>query len=193
MILLDNTIISEDILEKNFICNLSVCKGACCIEGDFGAPITEEEIETIGAELSNILPFLNSESVNEINKKGIWEKDIDGDLVTTCLPSGECNFSIKESDGTLKCGIEQANKAGKSSIQKPLSCHLYPIRISKVGNYDAVNYHKWDICKPACKLGDEHKLPVFQFLKIPLIRKFGTEWFNDLSFVAAQWESDKIK
>jgi hypothetical protein len=193
MILLDNTIISEDILEKNFICNLSACKGACCIEGDFGAPITEEEIETIGAELSNILPFLNSESVNEINKKGIWEKDIDGDLVTTCLPSGECNFSIKESDGTLKCGIEQANKAGKSSIQKPLSCHLYPIRISKVGNYDAVNYHKWDICKPACKLGDEHKLPVFQFLKIPLIRKFGTEWFNELSFVAAQWESDKIK
>jgi len=193
MILLDNTIISEDILEKNFICNLSACKGACCIEGDFGAPITEEEIETIGAELSNILPFLNSESVNEINKKGIWEKDIDGDLVTTCLPSGECNFSIKESDGTLKCGIEQANKACKSSIQKPLSCHLYPIRISKVGNYDAVNYHKWDICKPACKLGDEHKLPVFQFLKIPLIRKFGTEWFNELSFVAAQWESDKIK
>ncbi len=193
MILLDNTIISEDILEKNFICNLSACKGACCIEGDFGAPLTEEEIETIEAELSNILPFLSAESINEINKKGIWEKDIDGDLVTTCLPSGACNFSIKESDGTLKCGIEQASKAGKSSIQKPLSCHLYPIRISKVGNYDAVNYHKWDICKPACKLGDEHKLAVFQFLKIPLIRKFGTEWFNELSNVAAQWESDKIK
>lgn len=193
MILLGNTLITEDILEKNFICNLSACKGACCIEGDFGAPVSEEEIEIIESEISNIIPFLNNQSKLEIDKKGVWEKDIDGDLVTTCLPSGECNFSIKDNNGILKCGIEQAFLQGKSSIQKPLSCHLYPIRISKVGNFEAINYHKWDICKPACKLGDEHQLPIYQFLKKPLIRKFGNEWYDELCEIANQWKLENKK
>jgi len=188
MILLENTIVSEDILEKNFICNLAACKGACCIEGDSGAPITPEEQEILEAEFENIRPYLSATSLNVIKTQNFWEKDADGDLVTTCLPSGECNFSLRDEVGTLKCGIEKAYRDGKASIQKPLSCHLYPIRISIIGEFEALNYHRWDICKPACKLGDEYKLSIYQFLKEPLIRKFGTEWYNELDEIAKQWK-----
>lgn len=191
MILLENTIVSEDILERNFICNLAACKGACCIEGDSGAPVSGEEITILASELENIKPYLTPISLAAIDKNNFWEKDTDGDLVTTCLPTGECNFSFRDDIGYLKCGIEQAFIDGKSSIQKPLSCHLYPIRLSKVGDFDAVNYHRWDICKPACNLGDENKLAVYKFLKEPLIRKFGEDWFNELDNIAKQWNEDK--
>jgi hypothetical protein len=191
MILLENTIVSEDILERNFICNLAACKGACCIEGDSGAPVSEEEVTVLAKELENIKPYLTTVSLDAIDKNNFWEKDTDGDLVTTCLPTGECNFSFRDHFGYLKCGIEQAYIDGKASIQKPLSCHLYPIRLSKVGNFDAVNYHRWDICKPACNLGDENKLAVYKFLKEPLIRKFGENWFKELDNIAKQWNEEK--
>jgi hypothetical protein len=190
MILLENTIVSEDILEKNFICNLSACKGACCIEGDSGAPITQDELEILEAELENIKPYLIAVSLEAIKTQNFWEKDTDGDLVTTCLPTGECNFSMRDEAGMLKCGIEQAYRDGKASIQKPLSCHLYPIRISNVGEFEALNYHRWDICKPACKLGEEHQVAVYQFLKEPLIRKFGADWYNELDEIAKQWKAE---
>lgn len=190
MILLENTIVSEDILEKNFICNLSACKGACCIEGDSGAPITQDELEILEAELENIKPYLTAVSLEAIKTQNFWEKDSDGDLVTTCLPTGECNFSLRDEAGMLKCGIEQAYRDGKASIQKPLSCHLYPIRISNVGEFEALNYHRWDICKPACKLGEEHQVAVYQFLKEPLIRKFGADWYNELDEIAKQWKAE---
>lgn len=190
MILLEKTIVSEDILEKNFICNLSACKGACCIEGDSGAPITQDELEILEAELENIKPYLTAVSLEAIKTQNFWEKDTDGDLVTTCLPTGECNFSLRNEAGMLKCGIEQAYRDGKTSIQKPLSCHLYPIRISNVGEFEALNYHRWDICKPACKLGEEHQVAVYQFLKEPLIRKFGADWYNELDEIAKQWKAE---
>lgn len=190
MILLENTIVSEDILEKNFICNLSACKGACCIEGDSGAPITQDELEVLEAELENIKPYLTEVSLEAIKTQNFWEKDGDGDLVTTCLPTGECNFSLRDEAGMLKCGIEQAYRDGKASIQKPLSCHLYPIRISNVGEFEALNYHRWDICKPACKLGEEHQVAVYQFLKEPLIRKFGAYWYHELDEIAKQWKAE---
>jgi hypothetical protein len=190
MILLENTIVSEDILEKNFICNLAACKGACCIEGDSGAPITQDELEILEAELENIKPYLTAVSLEAIKTQNFWEKDTDGDLVTTCLPTGECNFSLRDEAGILKCGIEQAYRDGKASIQKPLSCHLYPIRISNVGEFEALNYHRWDICKPACKLGEEHQVAVYQFLKEPLTRKFGADWYNELDEIAKQWKAE---
>lgn len=190
MILLENTIVSEDILEKNFICNLAACKGACCIEGDSGAPITQDELEILEAELENIKPYLTAVSLEAIKTQNFWEKDSDGDLVTTCLPTGECNFSLRDEAGMLKCGIEQAYRDGKTSIQKPLSCHLYPIRISNVGEFEALNYHRWDICKPACKLGEEHQVAVYQFLKEPLIRKFGDYWYHELDEIAKQWKAE---
>jgi hypothetical protein len=190
MILLENTIVSEDILEKNFICNLAACKGACCIEGDSGAPITQDELEILESELENIKPYLTAVSLEAIKTQNFWEKDTDGDLVTTCLPTGECNFSLRDEAGMLKCGIEQAYRDGKASIQKPLSCHLYPIRISNVGEFEALNYHRWDICKPACKLGEEHQVAVYQFLKEPLTRKFGADWYNELDEIAKQWKAE---
>ncbi|MES2727707.1 MAG: DUF3109 family protein [Bacteroidota bacterium] len=190
MILLDNTIVSEDVLERNFICNLTACKGACCVEGDFGAPITEEEIETLASEIENIKPFLTEAGIKAIAERGFWERDSDGDLVTTCLPTGECNFSLRDVNGILKCGIEEAHKNGKSSLYKPISCHLYPIRISQVGNYEALNYHSWDICAPACTLGKEHQVPVYQFLKNALTRKFGEAWYNELDEIAKQFKNN---
>jgi Protein of unknown function (DUF3109) len=191
MILLENTIVSEDVLDKHFICNLSACKGACCVEGDFGAPLTEEEISTLSSEIDNLKPFLSSEGLAAITQNGFWEHDSDGDLVTTCLPTGECNFSLRDTNGILKCGIEAAYKDGKSSLYKPLSCHLYPIRISNVSSYEAINYHKWDICAPACALGKEHQVPVYQFLKDALVRKFGLDWYQELDAIALQYNSSK--
>jgi hypothetical protein len=183
MIIHEDTLISEDLFEQNFICNLSKCKGACCVEGDQGAPLSKEEIAAISENLEQIKPYLTPASLNAINQKGYWETDPEGDLVTTCLPSGECNFSIYK-NGILSCGMEQAWKDGKSTFRKPISCHLYPIRISQVGQYEALNYHRWDVCKPACALGNEHKVPVYAFLKDALIRKFGEPWYNELAGIA---------
>ncbi len=190
MIIHESTIISEDLLEKNFICNLSKCKGACCVEGDQGAPLNEDELKAIERNLEAIKPYLTPASLKAIEEKGSWETDPEGDVVTTCLPSGECNFSRYE-NGILSCGMEQAWKDGKSDFRKPISCHLYPIRVSQVGEYDALNYHRWDVCKPACVLGDEHKVPVFKFLKDALIRKYGEEWYADLEAIAEAYYESK--
>jgi hypothetical protein len=183
MIIHQQTLISEDILEKNFICNLDKCKGACCVEGEFGAPVTKDEILLLEIEIEHIKPFLSKEGAAAIDKNGVWEKDTDGDLVTTCLPSGECNFSIYD-NGVLGCGIEKAWKAGKTSFRKPVSCHLYPIRVSTVGEYDALNYNKWEICKPACALGNKHQMPIYSFLKEALVRKYGESWYSELEAIA---------
>jgi hypothetical protein len=183
MILHENTLISEDVFEKHFICDLNKCRGACCIEGDFGAPLAQNEVEILKSEYTHIEPYLTEASRKHIAKKGIWEHDKDGDIVTTCLPTGECNFSYRDDKGILGCAIEKAYNEGKTSFQKPVSCHLYPIRMSKVGDYDALNYHRWDICKPACKLGDKHKVSVFEFLKGPLVRVFGEAWYNEVQAI----------
>lgn len=189
MIILEPALVSEDLLEKRFICDLSKCKGACCVEGEFGAPLEEEELSILKEEMPNILPYLTNDSQAAIAEKGFFEKDSDGDLVTTCLPSGECNFSYRDEQGVLSCGIEKAWKEGKTSFRKPVSCHLYPIRVSKVGEYDALNYHRWDICKPACKLGEKHQTAVYEFLKEPLIRRFGKTWYKELEKVAQALKS----
>lgn len=184
MIIHEPALISEDLFDKQFICDLNKCKGACCIEGEFGAPISKQEIALLEKELPAILPYLTTESKKALKKKGVYEKDSEGDLVTTCLPTGECNFAYRDERGILGCGIEKAWKEGKTAFQKPISCHLYPIRVSKIGSFEALNYHKWDICKPACKLGKAHQMPVFRFLKGALIRKFGEKWYEELEEIA---------
>ncbi|MCG9881674.1 MAG: DUF3109 family protein, partial [Bacteroidia bacterium] len=141
MIILGNTLISEDVFEKEFICNLSACKGACCIEGDAGAPVTEEEKRAIEENFELIKPYLSEASLKEIDRVGAFEKDEDDEWQTTCLKSGECNFVKRDENGLLSCGIEKSYLDGKSSIRKPISCYLYPIRIVKVGDYEALNYH----------------------------------------------------
>lgn len=180
MILLEQTLISEDVFEKEFVCNLNACKGACCIEGDSGAPLADYEIELLQKNLDFILPYLDKDSLANIAQKSFVEQDKDGDWVTTCLPNGKCVFGVFDANGILSCGIEQSWKDGKSDFQKPISCHLYPIRLKKVGEYTALNYHQWSICSDACQLGKQLKVPVFVFLKDALIRKFGIDWYNEV-------------
>jgi len=179
VLLHDDVLISFEVLRKEFVCNLNACKGACCVEGDYGAPLADNEIPIIEKDLDVIRPYLSHNANKLLDTKGFHEKDAEGELATTCLPGGECVFVIKEK-GIYKCGIEKAYEEGKTTFKKPISCHLYPIRISQVGEYTALNYHKWDICNPACKLGKSLEVPTYLFLKEPLERRFGKEWFAEL-------------
>lgn len=183
MIIHQDTLLSEDLFEKKFICDLNACKGACCIEGDGGAPLNADELPIIEAELNHIKPFLSTPSNAWLETNGAFVKDNDGDWVTQCLPDGKCVFAV-ENNGILGCGIEKAWKAGSTTFQKPVSCHLYPIRITRVGQYDALNYHSWSICKPACQLGEKHQMPVYKFLKDSLVRKYGQDWYAELEEIA---------
>jgi hypothetical protein len=193
MIILGNTLISEDVFEKEFICNLNACKGSCCIEGDAGAPVSADEKLAIEKNFELIMPYLSEQSLHEMERIGAFEKDEDNEWQTTCLQSGECNFVKRDATGLLSCGIEQSYLAGQSTIRKPISCYLYPIRIVKVGDYEALNYHKWDICSAACTLGKQEKVRVYQFLKEPLIAKFGEAWYQELCEIAVAYESEKNK
>jgi len=190
MLIVGNALVSEDIIEKKFACNTRACLGACCVKGDAGAPLLPEEIQIIEQELPGISPFLSEEGIKNIATQGFHTKDPEGDAVTTCLPGGECSFLVYEGM-VATCGIENAWKAGKTAFKKPVSCHLYPIRAKEYGEYTALNYHRWDICEPACKRGEDENIPVYAFLKEALIRKMGEDWYNELAAVAASWPSQK--
>ncbi|MDD2633872.1 MAG: DUF3109 family protein [Bacteroidales bacterium] len=192
MIDIDNKIVHFDILEKNFICDLSKCKGICCVEGDSGAPLEEKEAEIIEKLLPTIYNRLTAEGKSEIDKKGVWMIDIEGDLTTTILKnSGACVFTQYDDKGIAYCAIEKAWEEGLVDFRKPISCHLYPIRIKKYNDFDAVNYDVWSICKDAIKLGDKKNVKIYQFLKEPLIRKYGEQWYEDLCSCAKLLEENK--
>lgn len=190
MIIIGDTLISEDLFDQEFICNLSACKGSCCIEGDSGAPVSITEKKQIEENYPLIKPYLSERSLGDIEKRSGFEIDDDGEWVTTCLPTGECNFVKRDENGLLSCGIEKSFLDGKSTIRKPISCYLYPIRIQKVGDYTALNYHRWDICGAACTLGKQEKVAVYQFLKDPLISRFGEEWYSELCAVAEAYKEN---
>ncbi|MGL1885683.1 MAG: DUF3109 family protein [Reichenbachiella sp.] len=180
MIILDNAVLSDDLKEKHFVCDLNKCKGACCIEGDLGAPLEDDELALLEDSLAVIKPYLSPEGVKAIEKDGPYILDEEGDHSTITINNQECAFAIHDEDEILKCGIEQAYLDGKTKWQKPISCHLYPIRITKYDHYDALNYDRWEICSPACALGEELKVPVYKFLKGPLVRKYGADWYQSL-------------
>ncbi|MCB9245429.1 MAG: DUF3109 family protein [Flavobacteriales bacterium] len=186
MIILEQTLISEDLIERKFCCDLNACKGACCIEGDRGAPLEQAELDIIQENLTAILPYLSPESVEMIDRAGFYELDDENDLVTNCLPDGKCVFVTVGEQGHLTCGIEQAYLDGKTPFQKPISCHLYPVRLAETETYTAVNYHEWQICKAACSKGELLGLPLYQFVKDALIRRFGVDWYNALATLAEQ-------
>ncbi|MDQ3045912.1 MAG: DUF3109 family protein [Bacteroidota bacterium] len=179
MIAIDNTIVSEHLLEKKFVCDLNACKGECCVAGDSGAPLDLEEIAIMEDILDVVLPYLPKEGQKAIKKQGVFVIDDDGDYTTPLVKGAHCAFTIFD-NGTAKCGIEQAFYDGKVSWKKPISCHLYPVRITKYKDYDAVNYHKWEVCKPACECGAKLDVPVYKFLREPLIRKYGEAWYKQL-------------
>lgn len=187
---LGDTLISTEIFDTNFVCNLSKCKGACCIEGNRGAPLEIEEINAYQREWKNLASYLNEQSAKLFEKEGFYEGDDFIEYATTCHPTGECIFAYRN-DGCLSCGIEKAYKEKAIETAKPISCHLYPIRLGKVGLYTTLNYHKWDICSAACSLGDELKVPVFKFLKDPLVRQFGMDWYQELESIYEAWLTEK--
>ncbi len=180
MILIDETVISDDIKEQFFVCDLEKCKGACCVEGDLGAPLTEEETKILDKVYQKVKPYLSDQGIREIEKQGTFILDEEGDFSTPTINGRECAYAIYDDKGILKCGIEQAYNDGKIKFRKPISCHLYPIRITKYDHYEAINYDRWHICSPACGLGKELGVPVYKFLKEALTRKYGERWYREL-------------
>ncbi len=180
MIQIQNTLLSDDIFEEQFICDLCKCKGECCVEGESGAPITKEEFQEIEGILSEIWNDLSPKAQEVINRQGIAYTDYDGELVTSLVNGKECVFTYFDADGICKCAIDNAYREGRISVRKPVSCHLYPIRLTEYSDFTAVNYHRWSICEPAVRLGRKEGIPLYRFLREPLTRKFGEEWYNEV-------------
>jgi len=180
MIIVGHTYLSDDVAEKQFVCDLEKCKGACCTEGDLGAPLDEDELDILENIYPEVAPYLTDAGRKAIEEQGKWIKDYEGDYSTPTVGNRECAYATYNQTGVLKCGIEQAYLTGKITYPKPISCHLYPIRITKYDQWDAVNYHRWEICHAACTLGEALKVPVYQFLKNALIRKYGAVWYAEL-------------
>ncbi len=192
MFQLGKTIISEDILDREFVCNLNACKGACCVEGEAGAPVTTEETTILKEIFPKIKVFLRKEGVKAIEKQGTFTTNPIGEFETTLVKGKECAYAIFDENNIAKCGIEAAFIAGKIDFQKPISCHLYPIRIQEYKSLTAINYHSWPICDTACELGKKLKIPTYQFVKDALVRKFGQSWYDDLDKVAKEYYSNKL-
>jgi hypothetical protein len=193
MIKVGEVLVSDDIRDKEFVCNLTKCKGACCVEGDFGAPLDESELQILEDIYPIVKPYLTAKAIKTIEKEGTHTIDDDGDLCTPVVEGRECVYSTYDKQGVLKCGIEQAYNDGKLSWKKPISCHLYPIRITSKKNFEALNYHKWHICSPACALGKELQVPVYKFLKDPLTRKYGAEWYAELEKAIEEQPKKAVK
>lgn len=190
MIQIDDKLISEDLFSEEFVCNLAKCKGICCVEGDAGAPLDEDETKILDEIYPKIKSYLRPEGIQAIEEQGTYTLDFEGDLVTPLVNNAECAYVIFDEKGYTKCAIEKAYEDGVIDWQKPISCHLYPIRITEYSNFSAINYHEWDICSDACTLGKELGVKVYQFLKKPLIRKYGEDFYQTLSEAAEEWEKE---
>lgn len=191
MIQIGNAIVSFDLFDKHFLCNLISCKGACCVEGDSGAPLSKEESKKIEKNYPKFEKYLDPKYRKIIAEKGFAIIDSDGDLVTPLYNNRECVYTYKDKNGCTKCAIEKAFIEGESDFQKPLSCHLFPIRIQEYKDFDAVNYQQLDICKSGRECGVKEKLPLYQFLKEPLIRKYGEDWYKELEIAADEMKNYK--
>ncbi len=182
MILIENKLISEDLLDKHFVCDLAACKGACCVEGESGAPLEEEELSILDDIFEDVKAFLPVEGAQAIIDQGKYIQDNDGDWVTPLRDGKECAYTVFDENGVAGCGIEKAYFAGKVEFRKPISCHLYPIRTKKLSEHEALNYHEWPICKPACECGSKLKMPIYKFCKDSIIRKYGEAFYEQLEF-----------
>lgn len=196
MIVIDNKLVSEDVVEKKFVCNLARCKGGCCEDGDAGAPLTTDELTTVKEIFEQIKPYLTEASLKEIEAKGLYVYNPEFEWVTPTIGSnaGICVYGIREKTGMIKCAFEQAYNDGITNWKKPISCHLYPIvaEKGKHGDYEKVNYEPREkLCKPGCVLGEELKQPVYVFLKEALIRKYGEDFYNTLDQLAREYYAEK--
>jgi hypothetical protein len=185
MFQIGKTIISEDIIENDFVCNLSACKGACCVEGDAGAPLDKDELETLEDIFPKVKPFLREEGLKAIEEQGIYTTNPFGEHETPLIDGADCAYVIFDENHKALCGIEEAYNQGVIDWKKPVSCHLYPVRVKDYSEFSAVNYDKWHICDDACTLGKELQVPIYKFVKQALIRKFGADWYNELEATAS--------
>ncbi|MCR9226140.1 MAG: DUF3109 family protein [Flavobacteriaceae bacterium] len=186
MFQIGKTIVSEEILENDFVCNLNACKGACCVGGEYGAPLEDPETDKLLHIYDQVKPFLRPEGIAAIEEHGVFVKGEDGEWETPLVNNNECAYVIFSNDGIAKCGLEAAYEAGATKWKKPISCYLYPVRTREYSEFTAVNYHKWEICDPACSLGKELKVPIYKFVKDALIKKFGKAWYRELEQVAEE-------
>lgn len=195
MVAIDNVLISDDVIEAKFVCDLHKCKGGCCEDGDAGAPLEKDELKKLDENFEAVKPYLTKEGLEEIERKGKYLYDREFCWVTPTVNGKICAYGFRDEHGIIKCGIEQAYYDGKVKWKKPISCHLYPIKISEGKTYTNVNYEPRDVlCKPACALGKKLKLPVYQFLKEAIIRKFGAEFYDALHQIAVEhFEEEKAK
>ena len=180
MIKINKTLISEAIIDTEFACNLSACKGECCVAGDAGAPLDEPELDVLNSIYPKVKLFLRPEGIKAIEEQGTHVLSDFEEPETPLVEGKECAYVNFSDHGTALCGIEMAYRAGEIDFKKPVSCELYPIRVQKLSELQAVNYDKWEICSDACTLGKSLEIPVYKFAKDALIRKFGEEWYKEL-------------
>lgn len=187
MFVIQNTLVSLDLIERFFVCDINICKGQCCIDGDAGAPLSLEEKENIDSHIDEIIPLLTPGGKSAIEQSGTAYYDVEGELVTTLIEGCNCAFCTFSDSGVCLCALEKGFREGKLPQLKPSSCHLYPIRLKQVGDMTALNLHRWKICRSAEKNGRDLGIRAYEFLKEPLIRKFGKEWYDELDATAKEW------
>lgn len=184
MIERDDKIVSADLLRECFACDLTQCKGICCVEGNAGAPLEMDEVDVLEEEWENYRPYMTPEGIEAVERQGFMVVDPDGDYTTPLVDDAECAFSCEE-NGITYCAIERAWKEGKTSFRKPISCHLYPIRLASFSNGSiGLNYHRWEVCRPACECGKRLGIPVYRALKEPIVRRFGEDFYHQLEAAA---------
>lgn len=180
MIEVGNVLVHEDIIKNDFVCNLNKCKGICCVDGDSGAPLRERETKILQEIYPKVKPYMTERGIQTIEERGTHVVDIDGELTTPCVDGNkECAY-VTWDNGITKCAIEKAYEEGAIDWKKPISCHLYPIRTTHYPSFDVLHYDRWHICSDACTLGKELRVPIYQFVKEPLIREYGEDWFKEL-------------
>ena len=186
MFQIGNSLVSEEIITNSFVCNLNACKGACCVEGEEGAPLEKTETEFLEKNYDLIAPFLSEKGKAAIQKQGKFVRLKKGFFETPLVDNKECAYVVFGNNGTAQCGIENAHRGNAIDWKKPISCHLYPIRVKEYSEFNALNYHRWQICDSGCELGDSLKIPIYQFVKEALIRKFGNDWYTELEIAAQE-------
>ena len=192
MVQIQDTIVSFDVITKEFCCDLKKCKGTCCIEGDAGAPVTADEI----AQIENLLPViredLSPQALKVIDEQGVAYPDPEGEMVTSIVNGRDCVFTVYGEDGCCYCAIEKAWREGRCSFMKPVSCHLYPIRVKRLGEWWGLNYDRWDVCQAAAIKGRREGIPVYKYLKEPLIRRFGQAWYDELELTVNEMKKQNV-
>jgi hypothetical protein len=191
MIQIKDTIVALDVIEEDFLCDLAACKGACCIEGDSGAPLEPDEVKILEEALPAVWNDLSDNARKVIRQQGVAYRDSDGEMVTSIVDGRDCVFTCYDENGICRCALEKAFLEKRINFLKPVSCHLYPVRVQRYRTFTAVNYHRWRVCRAAAALGCKTGLKVYRFLKEPLIRKFGEDWYSELLLTVKEYEKQK--